>query len=414
MPNLAVLNCAQLVTMAGPSRPRKGPEMSDLGLIARGAMLVRGGVISRVGPQSEIESLVEPDDEIVDAGGGVVLPGFVDAHTHLVFGGNRVSELELKCAGQSYEDIAAQGGGIMSTVRKTRDATEEELFDAAARRASWLVKGGTTTAEVKSGYGLSVEAELKMLRVAKRLAMSGPMRIVPTFLGAHAVPEGSSRPAYVDLVAFEMLPAVAREGLARYADIFVEHGYFETDDARRIADRARSLGLGMRLHCDQLRDGNGAALAAELQAVTADHLEHCSSAGIEAMAQAGVQPVLLPASVLCLGSSRYPAARAMIDRGLAVVLGSDFNPGSSPAPSMPLVQSLACYQMRMTPAEALTASTINAACSLGLGSDRGTLEPGKLADFAIWDCEDYREIAYWVGAPIAPRVFIGGVRSDSA
>lgn len=374
-------NCSQLVTLAGPTGPRTDRAMRELGIIADGAMLFEDGRIARVGARGEIERLMKQDDAVIDAGGRAVLPGFVDAHTHPVFTGNRAGEFEQRIEGATYADIAASGGGIRSTVRATRAATEDQLLDATRRYVRWFHSGGTTTIEAKSGYGLTLEDELKILRAIGRIEV---LRAVPTFLGAHEVPdEYRDRPAaYVDLVIHEMLPAVARspKPLAKFCDVFCEPGIFSLEDSRRILTAAHALGLGLRIHADQLSDSGGAALAAELGAATADHLEHTGTRGIQALAAAGVQPVLLPGSVYAMGSSRYPAAREMIAAGLAVVLATDFNPGSSPTTSMPMMLSLACTQMKMTPAEAVTAATVNAAYSLGLGGEIGSLEAGKRAD----------------------------------
>ena len=407
MSRLAVVNCSQLVTLAGPHRPRTGAELRDLAIIDDGAMLIADGRIERVGPRSEIERQITADCALIDARNSVVMPGFVDAHTHPVFAGNRADEYEKRAGGASYQEIASAGGGIRSTVRKTRAATEDELKAAASRYTRWFLEGGTTTIEAKSGYGLSSDDEYKLLRV---IAAIQPLRTVPTFLGAHEIPdEYRSNPGrYIEIVVEEMLPAVAARHLAEYCDIFCEPGIFNIEDSRRVLTAARSLGLGLRLHADQLSDSGAAALAAELGAATADHLEHTSSAGIAALQQAGVQPVLLPGSVYALGSKKYPDARAMIEAGLAVVLATDFNPGSSPTPSMPMILSLASTQLKMTPAEAIAASTINAAYSLGRGAAVGSLEAGKFADFVIHDCADFREIAYFFGVSHPRAVFIGG------
>jgi imidazolonepropionase len=381
--------------------------MRELGIIADGGMLVEDDRIVLVGARAEIESRIDSGCEVVDAGQRVVMPGFVDAHTHPVFGGNRANEFEQRIAGASYAEIAAAGGGIRSTVRQTRAAGEEELFDATSRYARWFLESGTTTIEAKSGYGLTLEAESKLLQVIRRIQ---PLRCVPTFLGAHEIPDeyrGRTRD-YVRLVVEEMLPEVARTKLAEYCDVFCEPGIFSVEDSRRVLTAARSLGLGARIHADQLSNSGAAALAAELGAATADHLEHTDALGILALQAAGVQPVLLPGSVYALGSTRYPAARAMIEAGLALVLATDFNPGSSPTPSMPMILSLACTQMKMTPAETITAATINAAYSLGRGGEIGSLEPGKLADFVTHDCSDFREIPYFFGVRMAREVYIGG------
>jgi imidazolonepropionase len=313
--------------------------------------------------------------------------------------------------GATYEQIAADGGGIRSTVAKTREASEVELFVAGERHAKWFVEGGTTTIEAKSGYGLSIEDELKLLRAIRRVAKDSPLRIQATFLGAHALPcEHDNCDDYLDELIAHALPAVAKEGLAEWCDVFCEEGYFSADHARRLMTEARRHGLGVRIHADQLTNGKGACLAAELKAKTADHLEQCDGDGIAALKKAKVQPVLLPASVFCLGKAKYADARAMIDAGLPVVLATDFNPGSSPTTSMAFVMSLACTQMRMTPEEALTACTINAAHSLDMAGQVGSLEPGKWADFAIWACCDFREISYYVGVHRADEVYIGGDR----
>lgn len=407
---LAITGCSQLVTLAGPARPRVGPELRDLGVISNGAMLVDEDRIVAVAVAAEIERQIPSNCEIVDAAGRVVLPGFIDAHTHPVFAGNRADEFELRATGATYEQIAAKGGGIRSTVRRTRAASEGELLEAASRYANWFVRCGTTTIEAKSGYGLSLDSELKLLRVIRRLNDAGPLRYVPTFLGAHEVPDEyrDRRDEYLALVTNEMIPSVARENLAVYCDIFCEPTVFSVEEARRVMTAARAAGLGIRMHVDQLTNSGGATFAAELRATTADHLEHTDAAGIEALREASVQPVLLPGSVYALGSNRYPHARAMINAGLAVVLATDFNPGSSPTPSMLMILSLAVTHMNMTAAEAITAATINAAYSLGRGAEIGSLEPGKQADFVIYDCADYRELPYFFGIEHASSVYAGG------
>lgn len=407
---LVVVNCSQLVTLAGPRGPRAGAEMRKLSVVEDGAMLVRDGVIERVGTRAEVEPHAGADCEVFDAGGRVVMPGFVDAHAHPVFGGNRADEFEKRAAGLSYQEIAAAGGGIRSTVRRTRAAGEDELLAEALRRGEWFLRTGTTTVEAKSGYGLNVEDELKMLRVVRRLNGEAKISYVPTFLGAHEIPDElrERRDEYLDLIVDEMLPRVAAEGLAEFCDVFCEERVFTVEESRRILTSARGYGLGLRVHADQLSLGGGALLAAELKAKTADHLEHTDARGIAALKAAGVQPVLLPGSVYALGSTRYPAAREMIDAGLCVVLATDFNPGSSPTPSMTMILSLASTHLKMTPAEGLTAATVNAAYSLNRGSEIGTLEAGKRADFVVHDCADYRELAYFFGVEHAFAVFVGG------
>lgn len=407
---VAVINAGQLVTLAGPKRARVGPEMGELGIIEDGGMLIEDGRITRTGPSEEIEKSLSADTKIIDAKLRVVLPGFVDAHAHPVFAGDRLDEFEMRARGMTYEEIAASGGGIRSTVRKTRAASEDELLAQAKRHTAWFLRGGTTTVEAKSGYGLTVEDELKMLRVIRRLSAETPIEFVPTFLGAHAIPdEFQNAPSqYVALVIHKMLPRVAEEKLAESCDVFCERGYFDLTDSETILRAAQEYGLRLRLHVDQLTNSGGAFLAARLKAATADHLEQVNTAEIAALAEAGVQPVLLPGSVYALGKTRYPPAREMIDAGLALVLATDFNPGSSPTPSIPMVLSLAATQMKMTPAEGVTAATINAAYSLNRGDRIGSLETGKLANFTLFDCADYREIAYYFGVSQVDSVYVRG------
>jgi imidazolonepropionase len=383
--------------------------MSDLGVIRDGGMLIRDGKIDIVGSSDEIEKNAG-DGDIIDAGDRVVLPGFVDAHTHPVFAGNRLDDFERRARGETYEQIAAADGGIWSTVEKTRAAGEPDLFEQSKKHANWFLKCGTTTVEAKSGYGLTVEDELKILRVIRRLNEETPIEFVPTFLGAHAVPRGRQQSDYVDLVIKEMLPRVASEKLAKFCDVFCERGYFNIAESREILAAAKKHGLKLRIHADQLTNSGAAKLAAEFKATTADHLEKIDEQGIAALKAAEVQPVLLPGSVYALGSTDYPRAREMIDAGLAVVIATDFNPGSSPTVSMPMILSLACTQMKMSPAEAITASTINAAYSLGRGDKIASLETGKLATFSIFDCRDYRELAYWFGFSQTHSVYVRGER----
>jgi imidazolonepropionase len=410
---LAVVNCGQMVTLAGPARPRVGEELRELGIISWGALLVRDGRITAAGTYAEIKQEITRHTEIVDAAGHLVTPGFVDAHTHLIFGGNRADEFEQRLAGATYQEIAAAGGGIASTVAKTRAASEDELLETARTRLIWMLRGGTTTLEAKSGYGLALESELKMLRVLRRLSEQGPQRIISTVLAAHAVPREfrDNRAAYVELVTEEILPAVADKKLARYCDAFCDEHAFTVAETRKVFKRATDLGFGLRLHAEQFHADGAAEMAAEFGAATADHLESTTPESFTALREAGVQPVLLPASVFCIGRRQYPDARGMIAAALAPVLATDFNPGSSPTTSLPVVMSLACLEMKMLPSEALTAVTANAAWSLGLGHEVGTLEAGKSADFLLHEFGDYRELAYFVGAAAVPRVYIRGQRA---
>jgi imidazolonepropionase len=410
MMSLAILDIGQLVTLRGPARPRTGKELGELDLIEDAAMFIRDGRITEVGAYSELRTRIPHDAIVIDAECRCVTPGFIDAHTHLVFAGNRAAEYEQRIAGATYQQIAAAGGGILRTVALTRAAKEDELLAAARRHRDWMLRSGTTTLEAKSGYGLDHETELKMLRVIARLNREGPAAIVPTLLAAHTVPPefAGRREEYVRWVADELIPEVAAAGLASYCDAFCDDHAFTVDETRTVLAAAKSHGLGLRIHAEQFRPGTGAALAAELGAVTADHLETVTEETLNELRSAKVQPVLLPGSVFALSRNNYPPARKMVELGLAIVLATDFNPGSSPVPSMPFMLSLACLQMRLSPAEALSAATINAAWSLGLGERVGSLEPGKQADFLIHEFTDYRELAYFVAAPNRPRVFVAG------
>jgi imidazolonepropionase len=406
----AIVNIGQLVTLSGPERARAGAELREVGILADAALLIEGDRIAAVGTYAELRSRIDIDTTVVDAEGRSVTPGFVDAHTHLVFAGNRADEFERRVAGATYQEIAAGGGGILRTVKLTRSASEEELLACARRHRDWMLRAGTTTLEAKSGYGLDRDTELKMLRVLRRLDEEGPVRIVPTLLAAHTVPPvfAGCRSEYVRWIAYELIPEVATAGLARYCDAFCDDHAFTVEEAGTVLRAAKQHGLGIRVHAEQFRPGTGGALAAELGAATADHLETATDETLMQLRDAGVQPVLLPGSVFALGRNQYPPARRMVELGLAIVLATDFNPGSSPVPSMPFMLSLACLQMGLSPAEALSAATINAAWSLGLGHEAGSLETNKKADFLIHEFADYRELAYYVAAPMRPRVFIAG------
>jgi imidazolonepropionase len=408
---VAIVNIGQLVTMAGPRRPRVGAEMRELGLVHDAALLLEDGRVWAAGSYAELRGAIDSETAVIDAGGRLVTPGFVDAHTHLVFAGNRAAEFEKRIGGATYQEIAAAGGGIQSTVALTRAASEDELLAQARKHRDWMLRGGTTTLEAKSGYGLDRETELRMLRVIARLADEGPVQMIPTLLAAHTVPRemADRREEYLRWICEELIPEIAELGLARYCDAFCDDHAFTVAETRRVLEAAKRHGLGLRLHAEQFRPGTGAALGAELGAATVDHLEMVEEDTLRLLKATGVQPVLLPASVFCLGREQYPPARKMIEMGLPVVIATDFNPGSSPAPSMPFTLSLACIAMKLLPAEALTAATINAAWSLGLGDAVGSLEPGKSADFLIHECGDYRELAYYVAAPARPRVFVRGV-----
>lgn len=371
------------------------------------ALAANEGIIEYVGTRDGISGSF---DHVVDAGKRLVTPGLIDAHTHPAFGGNRCGEFEMRSQGATYEEVAEAGGGIRSSMRSTRILGESELLGQLRKHAGWFLANGTTTVEAKTGYGLDFGSEMASLNAIAALSAEGPLRIHPTLLALHSVPpdfEGR-KAEYVELVVQELLPTAAHSGLVEWTDIFVEKGYFEAADAELLAASARECGVGLRAHVDQLHDSGGAALAAELGFDTADHLENSSFDGIRVLAKSGAIPILLPASVYALGKSRYPDARFMLELGMPVVLATDFNPGSSPTPSLPFVMNLACVEMKMSPKECWLAVTAHAALSLKAQHSVGRLERGLSADFVIWDADDDREIPYWIGAPLVNRVFIGG------
>ncbi len=397
--DLLIRNARQLLTLAGPEGPRTGEAMSHLGIVEGGAVAVKDGRIVFAGKTEECR--FESEREI-DASGRVVMPGFVDSHTHLVFAGSREEEFELRLKGTSYMEIAQKGGGIKSTVKKTRQASKDELIDLAEPRLDEMLRWGTTTAEVKSGYGLNNETETKMLEAIRDLNARHPVDLIPTYLGAHDLPEEFSddRESYVVQV-IEAIPDVARKKLARFCDVFCEQGFFTVEESRRILEAASKNGLLLKLHGDELKPSGGAELAADLGAVSADHLVFASREGMNAMKEAGTVAVLLPGTSFFLRKAAAPA-RKMVDTGVTVAIASDFNPGSSPISHMPLVVGLACLLYGFTPAEAITASTVNGAWAVGLGEEVGSLEPGKKADVLILRLESYLQVPYWFGSnPVA-------------
>jgi imidazolonepropionase len=405
--DLLVRNAAEIVTCAGGDR---APAEPGLRVLEHGALGVRGGVFDYVGPEAQLPTgSVDASTEVLDAAGGVVTPGLVDPHTHLVFAGERAREFELRARGASYLEIAASGGGIASTVKATRAATEDELVALALPRLRRLLEQGVTTAEVKSGYGLSLEQELKLLRVVQRLAREQPVELVPTLLCAHAVPEElrSARERYVSSCIEEILPAVARQGLARFCDVFCEEGAFSKEETRRILQAARSLGLQARLHADQLTALGGAELAAELGAASADHLEQVSDAGIEALAAAGVTAVLVPTSTLFLRVRPFAPGRRLRDAGVNVALATNVNPGSSMTESVSLVLGLACLENGLSAAEAVWGVTRGAALALGL-ERRGRIAEGDPADLVVFGCASWRHLPYHVAVNHARAVVKGG------
>ena len=362
-----------------------------------GAMVAESGVISWVGPRELAPAVRKGNDEVIDAKGALVTPGLVDCHTHLVYAGNRAREFEMRLEGATYEDIARAGGGILSTVKATRAATEEELARQSGARLDAMMSEGVTTVEIKSGYGLEVASELKCLRVARGLAKDRAVHVTTTLLGAHAVPpEYKGRPDdYVDLVCDRLIPEAAREHLADAVDAFCEGIGFTPAQTRRVFEAARAHGLGVKLHADQLSNLFGAALAAEFGALSADHLEHTDEAGVAAMAKAGTVAVLLPGAFYFLRETKQPPLEALRRHGVPIAIATDCNPGTSPNTSLLTTMNMACTLFRMTPEEALAGATIHAARALGL-KDRGVLESGKRADFVVWDAEDPAELSWTV------------------
>ncbi len=407
--DLLVEDAAQLVTVAGGAGPRAGAALGDLGLVPGGSVAAADGQIIAVGPAGEVRAAVAvaPGARVISAAGRVVLPGFVDPHTHLVYAGSRIHEYEMRLRGATYLEIAAAGGGILSTVAATRAASEDHLVELGAERLDRMLACGTTTVEAKSGYGLSLDDELKQLRAAHRLSARHPVDVIPTVLAAHAVPPGYAGDAYVRLVIREILPAVADEDLAEFCDAFVDVGAFTPAQGRAVLEAGAELGLVPKLHADEFSDTGGARLAAEVGAISADHLLRVSDEGLDAMAAAGTIAVLLPGTAFFLGVP-YADARRIIGRGVPVALATDFNPGTSPTWSVPAVVALACSGMKMTPAEAIVAVTLNAAWAIGLQDEVGSLEPGKAADLVILDAGDYRELAMHFGAPLVRQVIKRG------
>ena len=415
--DLVIHSAAELATCAaGPRGARRGAEQGDAGLIPDGAVAVSGDRIIAVGTSDEVLHRYRGEGtRLVDATGSTVTPGLVDAHTHLVWAGWRDEEYEMRLKGATYLEIMEAGGGIMSTVDATRLATEDDLKALARPRLARMLAHGTTTVEIKSGYGLSVEDELKCLRAIRELAQelaeagTGP-RIAATFLGAHAVPrEYAADPdAYVELVISEMLPVVAAEGLAEWCDVFCDVGAFTAEQTRRILAAAVELGMGTRLHANEFARVGAVQVAAEFQASSADHLLVMEPEDIAVLRGAGTVAVLLPGTPLGLGLREYAPARALIEAGVPVALATDCNPGTCPSENLALIISLACSQMKMTPAEALVAATVNSAHSLDRGDRLGSLEPGKLADIVVWDAPNHRHLAYHFGVNLAAEVYVGG------
>ncbi len=405
---LLIKHASELITCAGPA-PKKGTAMADIGIIADGALLAEDGTILWTGPTAELPVKDESGWEVIDAAGKCVMPGFVDSHTHMVFGGYRAEEFFWRLAGTPYLEILERGGGILNTVQATRQASLAELKELAAKRLQDMLAMGVTTVEGKSGYGLDKETELRQLAVMDELNREQPVEIVPTFMGAHAVPpEYKGRPdEYVDYIIKEVLPAVAKQGVAEFCDVFCEKGVFSLEQSRRLLEAARALGLKAKLHADEIVSLGGAELAAELNACSADHLLQASDAGIADLSEKETVATLLPMTAFCLRES-YARARAMIDSGAAVALATDYNPGSCFSHAIPLVAALAAIQLAMKPAEIVTALTINGAAAVNRAGKIGSLEKGKQADIVILEYPSHLFLVYHAGMNIVEKVIKHG------
>jgi imidazolonepropionase len=409
MTTTLIRNTSQVVTMASGGRPKRRGDLNDPGVIEDGALLIRDGRIADIGRAADLE--VDHFDEAIDAEGGVVLPGYVDPHTHLIFAGSRPGEWEARLAeNRSFTDFIKAGGGAMNTVRATRAASDQVLEELILVRLARMASWGVTTAEVKSGYGLSVAEEVRHLRVLARARERSPIRIVPTALPAHFPPldAGTTKAAYLDEIIGSMVPMVAAEGLATSFDIFRDEAAYDEDEVRRLAAACRAAGLGIRIHADQLADDEGSALAAEIGALSADHVGHVSAAGIAALAGSETVAVLIPGSLFFVPGEKTPPTRALIDAGVAIAISTDYTPGTSPIASMPLAISLACVLLRISVAEAIAGATINAAFAAGVDDEVGSLEVRKQADLQILEARDYREIPYRFGENLVRRVMVAG------
>ena len=399
---LLIRNISQVITLGNGPVPRVGNAMSDLGIIENGAILIHGDRIVWVGPTKDIP-VREPGVRYQTLDGVglelIALPGLVDSHTHPVFAGARIEEFDLRCQGKNYQEIASEGGGIIKSVQQFREATMEQLLEKTERNFRQFLNHGTTTIEAKSGYGLTLEDELKSLQVLSALNERNRLEVIPTFFGAHAIPQEhvNSREEYIRKLVHIMIPRVAQECLAQYCDVFCEEGYFSVEEARSVLTAAKAAGLGMRIHADVLGRNGGAKLAAELGVRSADHLRWINDSDIEALKQSGVLATLLPGTAFNLGLEHHAPARELIAAGIPVALATDFNPGTCFTMNMQIILAFACQKMRMSPAETITASTINGAYSLGLSDKIGTLEEGKQADIVLMGVSDYRELPYFFG-----------------
>jgi imidazolonepropionase len=404
--DLLITNIGQLVTCASGGKPKRGVEMRDVGLIGNGAVAIADGKIAGVGEREDLERQFSAK-EVFDAYGRTVCPGFVDPHTHIVFAGDRLDEFELKIKGADYLEILAAGGGILSTVGKTREASENELFDGGRKRLDQMLRCGTTTAEVKTGYGLDLETELKMLRVIERLDREHPIDLVPTFLPAHAVPPEFNENAgdYAKLVCEAMLPAAwewyrgshFNDRVPFFIDVFTEKNAFDTEQTAEIFAAAKTLGFSIKAHVDEFTNLGGSRLAIRAGAVSIDHLDEISEREIEILAVSDTVGVITPTVNFNFGSARFADARKLVDAGCAVALATDLNPGSAPCPSQPMAMAIACRYQKLTPAEAFNAATVNAAHAIGIGDIAGSIKVGKRADLIVCDSQDFRQLTYEFG-----------------
>ncbi len=415
---LIIHNAGQLVTCASGGKAKRGAAMVDVGIIADGAVAVVGGEIVGVGRSAEILDSYSSDN-VIDAAGKVVCPGFVDPHTHIVFAGDRLNEFELKIKGADYLEILANGGGIISTVRQTREASVENLIEQSRKRLDKMLACGTTTCEIKTGYGLDIEAELKMLAVIETLDKTHVIDIVPTFLAAHAVPpEFRDNPdAYVDLICNEMLTLAwkwyeqshfAEKQRPFFCDVFTEKNAFNIEQSQRVLETAASLGFGIKAHVDQFTNLGGSSLAIKSNAVSIDHLDAISDEEIKQLAASETVGVVIPTENFNAGKTQFSNARKMIDAGCAVAISTDYNPGSAPCPSQPMAMAISCRYQKLLPAEAMNAATINAAFAIGLGATHGSIEVGKKADLCIFDSCDYRQISYEFGGNLIGTIIVKG------
>jgi imidazolonepropionase len=409
---LALINIRQLVSVAAHgARVKTGAAMRDLGIIENAAVMVENDTITWVGSMNDLSmSSLGGETNVLDCMERVLFPGFVDAHTHALFAGDRSREFSMRCAGATYQEIAAAGGGILSTVREVRNASKKELKKNARRFLSKMLKHGTTTVEIKSGYGLSPDDELKMMEAINELREEEIITVVPTFLGAHAFPPefAGDNAGYLDQLMNRMIPYIGSKKLAAFCDVFCERGYFSVDDARKILLHAKEFGMASKIHAEELSPLGGAELAAEIGASSADHLEHIGEAGLRAMADAGTVAVLLPGVSFFL-QHPYAPARAILDAGIPVAIASDFNPGSCMSYDMPMMMTIACTQMKISPEEAIVASTLNAAAAINLSGVIGSIETGKKADFVLLDIPDYRNLPYHFGENHVEKVVKNGV-----